>query len=311
MRCVKCEVQQLWGEISCGADDKKPFSLASTDQQVLAQDTVQNVRVAVAEACMGVAPTLSEETFMAHVVPLLMHFLRDEAPEVRLNVLSRLSELSSWLEALSTSLLPVVMELKDDAQWRVRQSIASLLPSIADKMGANYFQQNMQDLFFAGFSDEVAAVRMATSQAMGALLSSMGADALAQTFVPKLNEVWHDQNTTYFVKVNLLFACQALAQAQAEAGASKPAPKLVTSLKALCLKGLTDPICNVQFTAALVLAPLIPLLSDAEKGEVKAALQGLESAGKKAQNTVSNGNEKDKNSGNNDMVFLRVSYCYD
>lgn len=243
--------------------------------QVLAQDTVQNVRVALAEACMGIAPKLAEETFMTYIVPLLMHFLRDEAPEVRLNVLSRLSDLSSWIEALSTSLLPVVMELREDSQWRVRQSIASILPTIAQKMGANYFQQNMQDIFFSGFSDEVAAVRMATSNAMGLLLEFLGAETLAQTFVPKLNELWHDASTTYFVKINILFACKALGDAQSTAKAGAGSGQLMTAIKNLCVKGLGDDVCNVQFTAAEALASVAPAVSDAERVEVKGELEKL------------------------------------
>jgi serine/threonine-protein phosphatase 2A regulatory subunit A len=240
--------------------------------QVLAQDTVLNVRVALAEACMGVAPKLEEEAFMVYVVPLLMHFLRDEAPEVRLNVLSRLSDLSSWIEALSTSLLPVVMELKEDPQWRVRQSIASIMPTIAEKMGANYFQQNLLDNFFSGFSDEVAAVRMATSRSAGFLVNGLGADVVAQTFVPRLNEIWHDPATTYFVKMNVLFACKSIAEAQLS---GEKSAGLMSGLKTLVVKGLQDDVGNVQFTAADCMAVIAQGISDSEKAEVKLELDKL------------------------------------
>jgi len=243
--------------------------------QVLAQDTTLNVRTALAEACMGVAPTLSQESFLSHIVPLLMHFLRDEAPEVRLNVLSRLSSLSSSLDSLSTSLLPVVLELKDDTQWRVREAIASLLPAIAAKMGANYFTQNIQDdIFFTGFRDDVSSVRLAAARATGALLGTLGAGALEQTMVPRLNELWAQHDTTYFVKVAILFACQSIAQAQASE--SSPAPGLLTALKSVCIKGLNDEVCNVQFTAVMALADLVPQLDAGGKAEVKAELAKLQ-----------------------------------
>ena len=41
-------------------------------------------------------------------------FLRDEAAEVRLNVLVKMQALSQWMKPLATSLVPVLKELAED-----------------------------------------------------------------------------------------------------------------------------------------------------------------------------------------------------
>ncbi len=43
----------------------------------------QNVRVALSNACMKLAPKLGQEHTMTHILPMLVAFLRDESPEVR------------------------------------------------------------------------------------------------------------------------------------------------------------------------------------------------------------------------------------
>ena len=78
------------------------------------------------------------------------------------------------------------------------------------------------------------------------------------------------------MKVNILFACKALSEAQATAGAkSAGSTQLMTAVKNLCVKGLGDDVCNVQFTAADVLKDVVGTVSDTEKAEVKAELEKL------------------------------------
>lgn len=43
----------------------------------------QNVRVALSDACMKLAPKLGQEHTMTHILPMLQAFLRDESAEVR------------------------------------------------------------------------------------------------------------------------------------------------------------------------------------------------------------------------------------
>lgn len=43
----------------------------------------QNVRVALSNACMKLAPKLGQEHTMTHILPMLLAFLRDESAEVR------------------------------------------------------------------------------------------------------------------------------------------------------------------------------------------------------------------------------------
>lgn len=42
----------------------------------------QNVRVALSNACMKLAPKLGQEHTMTHILPMLLAFLRDESAEV-------------------------------------------------------------------------------------------------------------------------------------------------------------------------------------------------------------------------------------
>lgn len=56
----------------------------------LSHDTSQHVRAALANQISGLAPLLGREATVEHLLPLFLHLLKDEFPEVRLNVISKL-----------------------------------------------------------------------------------------------------------------------------------------------------------------------------------------------------------------------------
>jgi serine/threonine-protein phosphatase 2A regulatory subunit A len=56
----------------------------------LSQDSSQHVRAALANQISGLAPLLGKEATTEHLLPLFLHLLKDEFPEVRLNIISKL-----------------------------------------------------------------------------------------------------------------------------------------------------------------------------------------------------------------------------
>lgn len=67
----------------------------------LSQDTSQHVRAALATQIPGLAPLLGRESTIEHLLPLFLHLLKDEFPEVRLNIISKLETVNTgtlvWL----------------------------------------------------------------------------------------------------------------------------------------------------------------------------------------------------------------------
>lgn len=74
--------------------------------------------------------------------PLLgqVHLLRPpsspQCPEVRLNIISNLDCVNEviGIRQLSQSLLPAIVELAEDAKWRVRLAIIEYMPLLAGQL---------------------------------------------------------------------------------------------------------------------------------------------------------------------------------
>ena len=66
-------------------------------------------------------------------MPLFLSQLKDECPEVRLNIISNLDCVNEVIgvQQLSQSLLPAIVELAEDSKWRVRLAIIEYMPLLA------------------------------------------------------------------------------------------------------------------------------------------------------------------------------------
>jgi serine/threonine-protein phosphatase 2A regulatory subunit A len=61
----------------------------------LAQDSSQHVRAALANQVSGLAPLLGRDATIEHLLPLFLLLLKDEYPEVRLNIISKLETVNT------------------------------------------------------------------------------------------------------------------------------------------------------------------------------------------------------------------------
>lgn len=61
----------------------------------LSTDTSQYVRAALANQISGLAPLLGKDPTTEHLLPLFLLLLKDEFPEVRLNIISKLETVNA------------------------------------------------------------------------------------------------------------------------------------------------------------------------------------------------------------------------
>lgn len=71
-----------------------------------------------------------------HLLPLFLSQLKDECPDVRLNIISNLDCVNEviGITQLSQSLLPAIVELAEDSKWRVRLAIIEYMPLLAGQL---------------------------------------------------------------------------------------------------------------------------------------------------------------------------------
>ncbi|KAJ4822631.1 hypothetical protein Tsubulata_026706 [Turnera subulata] len=67
----------------------------------------QHVRYALASVIMGMAPVLGKDATIEQLLPIFLSLLKDEFPDVRLNIISKLDQVNQVNDAHSSPSTPV------------------------------------------------------------------------------------------------------------------------------------------------------------------------------------------------------------
>uniref|UniRef100_A0A8C7MMW3 Protein phosphatase 2 scaffold subunit Abeta n=1 Tax=Oncorhynchus kisutch TaxID=8019 RepID=A0A8C7MMW3_ONCKI len=235
----------------------------------LVSDTSQHVKSALASVIMGLSTILGKDNTVEHLLPLFLAQLKDECPEVRLNIISNLDCVNEviGIRQLSQSLLPAIVELAEDAKWRVRLAIIEYMPLLAGQLGVEFFDEKLNTLCMAWLIDHVYAIREAATCNLMKLVEKFGAEWAQNTIVPKVLGMANDPN--YLHRMTTLFCINSLSEACGQDITTKHMLPVV-------LKMSNDQVANVRFNVAKSLQKIGPVLdSNALQTEVKPVLEKL------------------------------------
>uniref|UniRef100_A0AAR2KHS8 TOG domain-containing protein n=1 Tax=Pygocentrus nattereri TaxID=42514 RepID=A0AAR2KHS8_PYGNA len=235
--------------------------------QNLLKDCEAEVRAAAAnkvkEFCENLPEDSRETLIMSHVLPCV------KCPEVRLNIISNLDCVNEviGIRQLSQSLLPAIVELAEDAKWRVRLAIIEYMPLLAGQLGVEFFDEKLNSLCMAWLVDHVYAIREAATCNLMKLVEKFGAEWAQNTIVPKVLGMSNDPN--YLHRMTTLFCIKALSEACGQEITTKHMLPVV-------LKMSNDQVANVRFNVAKCLQKIGPVIdSNALQAEVKPVLEKL------------------------------------
>merc|ERR1712025_1552963 len=116
--------------------------------------------------------------------------LKDECPDVRLNIISNLDCVNEviGIQQLSQSLLPAIVELAEDTKWRVRLAIIEAatnnLKKLVEKFGTEWAQQTVIPKVVAMSRDQNYLHRMACLFCINVLAEACGADITERLLLP-------------------------------------------------------------------------------------------------------------------------------
>uniref|UniRef100_A0A6N2MY84 Phosphatase PP2A regulatory subunit A/Splicing factor 3B subunit 1-like HEAT repeat domain-containing protein n=1 Tax=Salix viminalis TaxID=40686 RepID=A0A6N2MY84_SALVM len=193
----------------------------------LSSDSSQHVRSALASVIMGMAPVLGKDAQSNSF--FIFYPLKDEFPDVRLNIISKLDQVNQviGIDLLSQSLLPAIVELAEDRHWRWLQ-------------------------------DKVYSIRDAAANNLKRLAEEFGPEWAMQHIIPQVLEM--STNPHYLYRMTILHAVSLLAPVMgSEITCSKLLPVVVNASK--------DRVSNIKFNVAKVLQSIVPIVdqSVAEK----------------------------------------------
>ncbi|KAL5070652.1 hypothetical protein RYX36_021539 [Vicia faba] len=216
-------------------------------KEELSSDSSQHVRSALASVIMGMAPVLGKEATIEQLLPIFLSLLKDEFPDLFLQVIG--------IDLLSQSLLPAIVELAEDRHWRVRLAIIEYIPLLASQLGVGFFDDKLGALCMQWLQDKVHSIREAAANNLKRLAEEFGPEWAMQHIIPQVLEMTN--NPHYLYRMTILRAISLLAPVMgSEVTCSKLLPAVL--LTPGCLIPCRVP--NIKFNVAKVLESIFPIV---------------------------------------------------
>ena len=218
----------------------------------LSNDTSQHVRAAIATVVMAIAPIFENaSTVEGSILPIILTLLRDEYPDVRLNIISNLEQVSNiiGIQLLQKNLLPAIVALAEDRHWRVRLAIINYFPLLARQLGIFSFNDILGKLCIKWLEDGVSTIRYAAAHNLKRLAEDFGSDWVQEFVFPQmLDKIQHPH---YLYRMTILEAVAAMATVVSS-------DILTTVLLPEMLKCNKDRVPNVRFHVCKLMKEVIP-----------------------------------------------------
>jgi serine/threonine-protein phosphatase 2A regulatory subunit A len=204
---------------------------------------------------------------------MFLQMLKDEFPEVRLHIISKLELVNQviGIDLLSQSLLPAIVQLAEDKQWRVRLAIIEYIPLLASQLGVKFFDEQLSNLCMGWLGDTVFSIREAATHNLKKLTEVFGVEWASEAIIPKVMAMGNHPN--YLYRMTTCFAISVSKQRRLTSPEKPPLMKMPQTLANVVSidvidksilpmldKMVEDDIPNIRFNVAKTYAILISAL---------------------------------------------------
>jgi len=160
----------------------------------------------------GFHSIMDTRLILSHVHPQFLQLLKDDDPEVRLNVISKLDTVNDviGIQLLSQSLLPAIDELARDKKWRIRLAILKHIPILATKLGPDLFKQKLCGQCMEWLRDSVYQIRIAAAENLKNVAKSFDSKWVSANFIPEVKRLADSKKPSH--RMSAIYAIKYLSE---------------------------------------------------------------------------------------------------
>lgn len=158
VRSKSCQNLEKVAEVY-GKDDSFDKILAVL--KALNTDPLPYVRNSLASSLLTIAPKIGEKKTNEYIFPLFLELLKDKDHDIRMVLLKKMDKLHEVvkIDSLVQGIIPSLVEISDNSDWRIRNEIAETLPVFARIVSRKLFLDNFMPLYMKWLTDPVYIIR--------------------------------------------------------------------------------------------------------------------------------------------------------
>ncbi|EEY22610.1 protein phosphatase PP2A regulatory subunit A [Verticillium alfalfae VaMs.102] len=216
------------------------------------KDTEAEVRTAIAGQIPGFCALIDRNVLLNDIMGSIEDLVSDTSQHVRAALGTQIRRSPLLFPRQQRSLLPAIIQLAEDKQWRVRLAIIEYIPLLASQLGVKFFDEKLANLCMGWLGDTVFSIREAATHNLKKLTEVFGVEWANEAIIPKVMAMGNHPN--YLYRMTTCFAITTLASVVSmDVIAKSILPQLLDKLA-------EDDIPNIRFNVAKTYGVLIDVL---------------------------------------------------
>lgn len=194
--------------------------------------------------------------------------MKDAATEVRVCVLNHIEIVTKAIgkENTENHIIPALLELTTDKQWRVRYGIAQFFPKFAEVFGKDLYLEKMEKISLDFLVDGVYKIKEQSMQNLVELKNTLGEEWFERIAKEKIREFSRSDKCS--IRIQATFMLRIIHQHIDQDVLNKDLIPVIIGLK-------DDSVPNIKFNVAKILDELSDVLSRENIFIGKSALNSL------------------------------------
>ena len=172
--------------------------------KTLKSDSLSYVRSSLASTILSMAPKIGEKKTNEFIFPIFSDLIKDENHDIRMTIIKNLDKLNEVVkvDAFVQGIIPSLVEISDNNNWRVRGQIEEIVPVLARIVNKKLFFESIMPICIKWLTDPVYAIRERACKIFKRLYDIFKGEVFEKKLLNKISSM--SKSDSYLIRITVV-----------------------------------------------------------------------------------------------------------
>ena len=197
VRSIACQKLEEAAEF---LKDMEDFDKILSCLKNLKSDPLPYVRSSLASNILSVAPIVNTKKTNEFIFSISLDLIKDEAHDIRMLIIKNLDRLNEVVNINNyvQGIIPSLIEISDNNNWRIRNEVQEIIPTIAIIVDKKLFLENIMSICLKWLTDQVYVIRQNACKILKKIYGTCKSEDFKKKLLNKVGSM--AKNESYLIR---------------------------------------------------------------------------------------------------------------
>ena len=184
--------------------DMEEFDKILSCLKYLKSDPLPYVRSSLASNILSVAPIVNTKKTNEFIFSISLDLIKDEAHDIRMLIIKNLDRLNEVVNINNyvQGIIPSLIEISDNNNWRIRNEVQEIIPTIALIVDKKLFLENIMPICLKWLTDQVYVIRQNACKILKKIYGTCKSEEFKKKLLNKIGSM--AKNESYLIRTTVV-----------------------------------------------------------------------------------------------------------